>query len=437
MRRYQVESYERAATSAQLACAEAEARAQRSEASLRYYRETNDASNREKLIAKLTKSISDCGEELFGAEGLVRTCASDPVISHPIAGLARRRELKKLQARVDHLSHRFKSEREMLKRMSDLHEKQTAIWLAAAEGDVEALERGLLSGGSANAADPHGFSAFLYGCSRGHLDVVRTCIEQGNADLSSEFGKHTPLVLAARHNHSEVLLELLRSGADADGVDSTGQTALHAVRTAAGFGEGRSKLLKISHGIFFPLHTAKAAEEGHAEIMQALVEEGGAHVDPIDAHGSTPLHLAIRNLRHSALHVLLDHGADALWKDLHGRSCLEVIPPLPAAPRGSLVPVSFEDAERLAMERQQRADIRRIVGEHSRRGVPPAPPDPTSAIGEEDRNGGGDLSSHLTLTKRVFPAANVHVDRGQQRALIRKSKGEGNLDRSGPSQSVA
>ena len=56
---------------------------------------------------------------------------------------------------------------------------------------------------------------------------------------------------------------------------------------------------------------------------------GGAHADPLDSHGATPLHHAIKGLHHGAVSLLLAHDADATWKDLHGRSCLDVIPPLP------------------------------------------------------------------------------------------------------------
>ena len=226
--RYLAESFEKATLTAQLATAEAEARAQRSESMLRYYRETHDVAERTRQIASLTKSISDGGEALIGAEGLVRTCASDPIISNPVAGLARRRELAKLQSKVDVLSHRFHSEQELLQRLASLDAVQQAVWLAAAENDTEGLASALTSGGNVNAADVHGYSALAYGCVKGHLNIVRMCLEHGG-NLSSECGQaHPPLVLAARHGSIEIVRLLLRAGADADGVEKSGQTALHA-----------------------------------------------------------------------------------------------------------------------------------------------------------------------------------------------------------------
>jgi hypothetical protein len=226
--RYLAESFEKAALAAQLATAEAEARAQRSESTLRYYRETHDVAERTRQIASLTKSISDGGDALIGAEGLVRTCASDPIISNPIAGLARRRELAKLQSKVDGLSHRFHSEQELLQRLASLDAVQQAVWLAASENDVVSLASAVSRGGNVNAADVHGYSALGYGCVKGHLGVVSLCLEHG-ADLSAECGQaHPALVLASQHARVAVVRLLLRAGADADGVDGSGQTALHA-----------------------------------------------------------------------------------------------------------------------------------------------------------------------------------------------------------------
>jgi ankyrin repeat protein len=60
------------------------------------------------------------------------------------------------------------------------------------------------------------------------LGVVSLCLEHG-ADLSAECGQaHPALVLASQHARVAVVRLLLRAGADADGVDGSGQTALHA-----------------------------------------------------------------------------------------------------------------------------------------------------------------------------------------------------------------
>lgn len=335
-----------------------------------------------------------------------------------------------------------------------------------------------------NAADSSGFGALHYGCSRGHLGVVLACLEHGG-DLSSEFGAHTPLILACRHDHCDVAKALLRAGADVDGVDEAGMTALHVAaeegvcafmcapsfvrlhyRTARGHGgrcvrlygsedvrRGRVHLLvTVSAESHVPRFIAPRLTRGarllcpgHDEVMKVLLA-GGAHVDPLDSHGATPLQHAIKGLHHAAVSLLLAQGADATWKDLHGRTSLEVIPPLPPVKTstGNIVPMNLADAERLNVERRERSDIRRLLGEHARRQEAAA--DRNSAGG--DTGGGGRLTlsfggcsldgslaeqseaSTLTLmTKRTFAAANVHLDRGTQRSLTRSAKGEGFLER--------
>ena len=415
--RHLAESFERAALASQLQATEAEARAQRAEATLRYYRETHEVKERGRKITKLATSIGEEGDELQAAEGLVRTCSADPILSHPIAGLAKRRELKKLVARVEFITHRFESEKALLKRLVDLEENQVALWLAASDDDPEGLDRAVRRGGSVNSADKHGFNALHYGCSRGYVRVVGACLEHG-ADLSSEYGLHTPLILAARHGHVAVVRLLLRAGVDVDGVDSAGQTALHA-----------------------------AAEAGHRPVLEALLDEGGAHVDPLDSHGSTPLHVGVKNLRHFAVTTLLARGADARWKDLHGRTTLEIIPPLPPAVRGV---ANLADAERLVVETQERSEIRKLISAHFR--LTENDRDALAAAMREQAAGSSALdadvlsvagslepsvTSTLTgMTKRTFPSANIHLDRSQQRTLTRKAKGEGYLERRPPASSV-
>ena len=66
---------------------------------------------------------------------------------------------------------------------------------------------------SINAVDETGVSIFHYACGRGHLDIVRACIEHG-ADLSEENGAVTPLTLAVKNAHVAVVtllpLQLVR-----------------------------------------------------------------------------------------------------------------------------------------------------------------------------------------------------------------------------------
>ena len=109
--------------------------------------------------------------------------------------------------------------------------------------------------------------------------------------------------------------------------------------------------------------------------------------------------------------------------------------------RGNLVPMNLQDAEKLNVERRERSDVRKLIGDHAAQRreaeqegqVDGAPLDGRGLDKQGSLDGGGSLASETStltaMTKRTFAAANVHVDRGQQRSLTRAAKGEGFLER--------
>lgn len=380
--RYLNESYEKQVAEAQLAARLAEARAHRSEAKLQDYEQTQEVHERTRKMAKLAKSLSDGGAELVAAEGMVRTCISDPAIKHPIAGLARRRELTKLQAKVDQLSRRFESEKELMKSLQDVENNQNELWLAATQNNLKVLERQIRAGCSVNATDLQGYSALAYGCKYGHVDVVRLCLDNG-ANLASEHAMHTPLILATQHSHAEVVKMLLEAGADVDGVDGSGHTALHM-----------------------------AAEAGLVPMMELLLESGAA-VDCLNAHGATPLHVATQALKLISIQTLMRYGASASRRDLHGRNPSEMIPELPESRSN----VSIKDAEDNAAAKQERTDILRLISAHIAE-------NDTRTVREDEST----ISSKATIAIRPkrdrstvprIPAATLHLTRAEQRSLTR------------------
>jgi len=85
---------------------------------------------------------------------------------------------------------------------------------------------------------------------------VNVYVFRNGANLSSEYGMHTPLILATRHSHRDLVIMLLAAGVDIDGVDGSGHTALHI-----------------------------AAEEGLVSMMELLLDKGAA-VDCLNGMGS-------------------------------------------------------------------------------------------------------------------------------------------------------
>jgi hypothetical protein len=80
---------------------------------------------------------------------------------------------------------------------------------------------------------------------------------------------------------------------------------------------------------------ARAAEQGHVECVDALMQ-AGVEVGARDAErGMTALHLAVKGAHADAVSLLLSNGADRFALDREGRSVWEIAP----EPAAKLVPV--------------------------------------------------------------------------------------------------
>ena len=144
-------------------------------------------------------------------------------------------------------------------------------------------------------------------------------------DMTTTRGK-TAVHLASSDGCQEVLLLLLRAGADANVVDDWGQTALHNA-SRRGCKSVIENLLEYGADVDFappefwtPLYYA--AGVGRVESMKTLLDRGAninARCEFSDELGWTPLHVAA-NAGHSAgVKLLLDRGADieAIADDLY------------------------------------------------------------------------------------------------------------------------
>ncbi|MDJ0567992.1 MAG: ankyrin repeat domain-containing protein [Pleurocapsa sp. MO_192.B19] len=108
---------------------------------------------------------------------------------------------------------------------------------------------------------------------------------------------HTPLLVASRDGHREIVSELLKAGADVNAVEPT-------------FGA-------------VPLH--KAVYNGHADITKMLVEQPDIDINFQGAtNGYTPLHDAIWHGYKDCAQILIEAGAQLDLKGHDGKTPLDI-----------------------------------------------------------------------------------------------------------------
>ena len=134
----------------------------------------------------------------------------------------------------------------------NMTESKSALMLAAESGHIDIVGILLDKGADPNAANgcPDGWTALMYAACRGHENVVSKLIEhKARVDFRAEGGKNA-LLIAAEDGHADIVTALLKAGADA--------SAKHSVSNL-------SALMLAVMG-------------GHAKAVTALID-GGADAD--------------------------------------------------------------------------------------------------------------------------------------------------------------
>jgi ankyrin repeat protein len=145
-------------------------------------------------------------------------------------------------------------------------------------------------------------------------DLVAEAIRQG-ADVNAIWEDQTFLSAATQIGKIELVRQLLSAGADPNGKNLDGTTALtwcgDAALTAALLDDGASALHEGGQRPeFFSLHNA--AGDGDVARLRLLIERGDARylLSTFDRDRRTPLHHAADGGHREAAQLLLDAGAD-------------------------------------------------------------------------------------------------------------------------------
>lgn len=180
---------------------------------------------------------------------------------------------------------------------------QTLLARAALEGSANVAKLLLTHGSDPLISDHQGQTPLTLASRQGHVNVLRVLVEwvkRQEPEIVARMMEHvdsegwTALRSAAWGGHSQAVRLLLEAGADVDGCDGEGRTAVRA-----------------------------AAWGGHEETVLTLLDYG-ARVDKADSKGRTPLIAAAYMGHHEAVEILLDHNADVNLADGDGRTALSV-----------------------------------------------------------------------------------------------------------------
>ena len=155
---------------------------------------------------------------------------------------------------------------------------ETPLHLATRRGLLKNVVELLKYGADPGFCDSNGLSPFSDAIGRGKLDLIRDMIPYMKEINALDRNGETALQVATRQDNTQIAEVLLQHGSSA----------------TAGRGDNA-------------IHTAAA--EGHVRSLRLLLSYCH-HVETVNEHGYTPLHLALRSRRHECIPVLLDAGAD-------------------------------------------------------------------------------------------------------------------------------
>ena len=185
-------------------------------------------------------------------------------------------------------------------------------------------------------------TALYMASSYGDTDVVRSLIHHG-ADVNTKCHGRipnyqymwTPLHVAIKEEHRDIVLLLLEGGADTETLNSKNETALYM---ASSLGRADIVQLLVSHGAdlntgcrasaiayygvkWTPLHVATSKRN---TLIPRILLEYGANPNVPDAKGATALHVATQQYHEvvALVELLLEYGANVDARGEEGRTPL-------------------------------------------------------------------------------------------------------------------
>ena len=208
----------------------------------------------------------------------------------------------------------------------------TPLFLAAMNGDGVIMRKLLNAGANANQVEKTGDSILMVAIRTGSTDAVRALLEhKANANYAEPQLQLTPLMLAAEGGYTEMVADLIKSGADIQVRTRTGATPARRLPCVAASGCGSHGIGIVrggwpDKGIRAPIPgnmspLMYAAREGKIDAARLLLN-AGASVNEVDKNDISPLFMAISNNHPDMARFLIEKGANIHAKDWYGRTPL-------------------------------------------------------------------------------------------------------------------
>lgn len=152
----------------------------------------------------------------------------------------------------------------------------------------------------------HGDSMLVTVCREGRVEAAHVLLlARANPDCPAVSSGVTPVQLAASAGHMELLMELLRAGAQPDSAPRPKMPSVHLPATSAGLLSKTAREAELA--MQRPLRLA--AEQGHAGVVQALIH-AGAEINAGSQEGMSAIAVANARGHTEVFHGLLRAGAE-------------------------------------------------------------------------------------------------------------------------------
>jgi cytohesin len=191
----------------------------------------------------------------------------------------------------------------------------TPLSLAVENGDAPIIDALLAAGADANGSLSSGQTMVMIAARSGNPDAIRTLVAHGaNVNARESVLGESPLIWAAVENHAAAIAALVSAGAEVNARSDV----LHFPRRD--YGDGKSgRFTVLPRGGWTPL--MYAARQDARRSVDALVK-AGAELNGVDPDGTSALTLAIINAHYEAAVLMLDAGADPNVADARGMAPL-------------------------------------------------------------------------------------------------------------------